>query len=319
MATSQTTAQALMALVRQRAYQPANGGPSDTAVLRDLNAELLTYVGPFLMTIGEEFFVAPLIFTTESGQSEYDIPADSIGAKLRDVQTRADDGVTWVSIAHTEPERASAYARQTGKPVAYYLRGDKIALLPKPGSGAYPMRLMYYRRPREIVNSGYAVASMVSPVSFGTYTVTVPDTSGMVSGDFDILDSATYARIAEALPGTVATGTTITFAAANLDADQIAALEAATGDLFIGTGLSPAADVPPEAAVLLAQRVATIELQEAADPRAAQAFSELERVRATLQQLFAPRASGRPRKVVNQTGPGWGFRGPWGFRGWPGS
>lgn len=314
MASNQTSATALIALVRQRSYQPANGGPTDTAILRDLNAELSTFVVPLLTTIGEEFFVDLHEFETVQNQESYAIPSDSIASKIRDVQVLADDNVSWISIAHEEPERAATYAQSYQRPIAYFIRSTKIVLLPKPSTGGQSLRMAYYRRPRQIVNNGYANASAVSGPSAGNYSVTV-DTTDMTTGNFDILDPVTYEIISEALPGTVTNSTTLTFAASALDADQITALLAATNDTFIGSGLAPVADVPPEAAVLLAQRVAAMILQEQADPRMAQAFSEVERVKLTLQNLFAPRASGRARKVVNRNGPGWGsWR--WGYRRW---
>lgn len=308
---SQTNVTTLLAAVRRRAYLPVTGGPSDADLCAQLTEELLTFVSPLLMVIGEEFFVDTDAFSTVAGTSAYDIPAKSIGAKLRDVQVLLTDGVTWVSIAHEEPERAVNYANSAQIPCAYFLRANQIVLLPTP-QGVQSMRILYYRRPRTIVSTGYSVASVASGPSAGNYTVTVASTTGMTSGSFDVLDSTTYEILSEALPGTVTNATTLTFPAAGLDADQITALLASAGDTYIGAGQAPVADVPPEAAILLTQRVAAIILQELGDPRMAQAFSEVERVKYTLQQLFAPRASGRPRRVVNMSGPGWGGRRSWG-------
>lgn len=321
MATNQTTAASLIALAKQRAYIPANGGPTDTAILRDLNAELLTYVAPFLLKIGEEFFIAAHEFDTVADQANYDIPADSIGYKIRDVQVLVDDGgEAWVSLAHEEPERAAAYRQDASRPRAYFVRANEIHLLPKPSTSGQEMRIMYPARPREIVaSSAYSVASGSAGPSGGNYTITVASTAGLTAGDFDIIDTDTFEVISEGLPGTITNSTTLTFAAADLTAAQITALLACAGDTIIGSGQSPGADVPPEAAVLLAQRVACLMLQEQGDPRMAQAFSELERVKQMLLDIFAPRTSGRARKVVNRNGPGWGI-GRWGYgRFWGGN
>ncbi len=316
MASNQTSATSLLALTRQRAFLPVQGGPPDVDILRDLNAELLTFVAPVLMGIGEEFFVAPSEFDTVSGTREYDIPADSIASKVRDVQVLVTETPeAWVSLAHEEPERAASYAQASGRPVAYFVRNGEISLLPAPTS-VWSMRIMYYKRPREIVNTGYATATDVN-LSMGEYTVDVI-TTDMANGYFDILDPTTYAIIAENLFGNVINGTDISFTAADLDAEQTAALEDCVDKVFIASGTAPVADVPPEAAILLALRAATIYLQEAADPRMGQAFAEIERVKNVLQSLFAPRTSGRPRKIVNTNGPGWGSS-RWTGRGWIGS
>lgn len=313
MASNPNSASELIALARQRSYQPANGGPTAAAMLRDLNAEMLTTITPILTKMGEEFFVEPHEFTLIQGQRAYDIPADSIGVKVRDVQLLADDNVSWLSLAHEEPERAASYVTTDVKPKAYIIRANTIEFVSKPANSTQEARIMYYRRPRQIVDSGYSVCSSVTGPSGGTYTVNVASTTGMATGLFDIIDATTHARISESLQGTVASGTTLTFAAAGLDSDQIAALVASAGATFIGHNESPSADLPPEAGVLLAQRVACIVLQEQASPRVAAAFSEYERIKQGLKELFSPRAAGRQRKIVNRQGPGWGaWR--WGYR-----
>ncbi len=318
MASNQTSATSLLALTRQRAFLPVQGGPPNVDILRDLNAELLVFVVPVLTGIGEEFFVAPSEFDTVSGTREYDIPADSIASKIRDVQVvDPANPDNWLSLAHEEPERAAAYAQASGRPVAYFVRNGVISLLPAP-TAVWSMRIMYYRRPREIVNTGYSTATDFE-LAGGDYTVQVADTDGMVDGYFDILDPTTYAILAENMYGTVDEGQNeITFEAALLTDAQTTAMEDCVDKVFIASGTAPVADVPPEAAILLALRAATIYLQEAADPRMAQAFSEIERVKNVLQSLFAPRTSGRPRKVVNTSGPGWGSA-RWTGRAWLGS
>lgn len=306
MAATQTTATSLLALTKQRAYMPVEGGPSNASILRDLNAELLTFVAPLLMSIGEEFFVALDSFSTTSGTAEYDIPTDSIGYKIRDVQVYITGSGTpaWVSLAHQEPERAAQYAQTATWPSAYFIQANQIVILPTPQT-AWSMRIKYYKRPREIVEDGYANATVASGPSGGNYTVTV-DATDMATGDFDILDPDTYAIISANLPGTRTNATTLTFAAADLDSDQIAALLASVGDTYIASGTAPVADVPPEAAVLLALRAAVVYMQENDSPNAPRVFTEIERVKMVLAKLFAPRASGNARKVVNRWGPGWG-------------
>lgn len=315
MATSQNTVTALLALVKQRSYQPANGGPTNAAILRDLNTEMLTYVSPLLATIGEEFFVAPYPFTTVAGQQAYDIPGDSIGSRIRDVQVLANDNVSWVSLAHEEPERAAGYQINAVRPSAYFVRGNQFHLLPKPSTSSQAMRILYYKRPREMVNSGYSVGSNCTLVG-PNYEVTVASTAGMTDGNFDIDDTTTGEILVADLPGTVYSSTVLRFPASGLTSDQITALLADYTSTFIGSGLAYVADVPPEAAVLLAQRVACVILQEQGNPKAPSAYSELERVKQVVQTLFAPRTSGRGRKVVNRNGPGWGaWRWGWG-RNW---
>lgn len=305
------TAASLVEAVRDRGYLPVAGGPSSADILRALNREQLSYVVPILMGLGDEFFVAVQDVTLTQGESDYDIPPNSIGAKIRNVQVSIDGGTNWYNVPHTEPERAPTYTNDEtqGNPAAYFIRANHISLVPAP-SGAYRMRFAYYRRPDAIASSGFSVFSAWSGPSAGDYTATVASTTGMASGSFNLIDSSTYEVLIEGIDGTVTNGTTLTIPAANLTSAQVALLAASTGSTsFINRGNTPAAQLPDEAANLLTQRAASVILQYKNDPNAPLALAECERMKGVLVKMLAPRAAGLPRKIVSRYGPGWGARG----------
>ncbi len=325
MALDQTAA-GLIAAVRSAAYLPVSGGPSDAQILADLNRQQSTYVVPFMVTIGEEFFVSPHLFSTVAGTREYDIPADSIASKIRDVQvlvpgnTSATDA--WVSLAQEEPERAAMYSQAGGQPVAYFKQGNQVSLLPAPTT-VWSMRLMYYRRPSQIVTSGYQTITGVTPSGSNTVLTTVVsgvlqtaattagyDAAGTVPVDVVSLSDPTNLKATNA-PAALA-ATTVTFSDDYDDGVTVTSMYACIA------GQSPVSQLPREANELLTLRTAAFQLQKTGDPRMGQAFDECARVKKTLTELFAPRASGRPRKIVNMNGPGWGSS-RWTGRGWIGN
>lgn len=305
------TAASLIQDVRDRAFLPVSGGASDAELLRFINREQLSYVVPILMGIGDEFFVAQRETTLTANEETTDIPSNSIGSKVRNVQISIDSGTTWYNLTHSEPERGPMYTNDqvNGNPGAYFIRANEIFLLPPP-SGAWLLRLDYYRRPDAIVAaSGYSALSNWSGPSGGNYTATVAANTTFATGRFNLIDSTTYEVLVEDVMGTVASSTSITFASSGLTAAEIALFSArasAGTGLVIQYGNTPAAQLPDEAANLLSQRAAAMFLMSKADPKAPLAMQECDRMKGVLTKLLAPRAAGLPRKIVGRQGPGWG-------------
>lgn len=303
------TAAGLVASVRRRASLPTTGGHSDADILATINEEMQDYIVALLMSTAAEHFVAPHDTTTTAGTAGYDIPSDSIGSKVRDVQVSTDGGANYISLPYVEPERV-ANSTNRGTPGAYYLQNNSVILVPCP-SGAFSLRIKYYRRPGYIVSAGYSAPTAVT--GSGPYAVTVGSTSGMAAGTFDLRSSSgNYGLLLEGVTGTVTDGTTLSL---TLTAAQLATLQAALGTSWlVASGDSPVALVPQECVPLLEQRTAAMVLQQLADPRMQQAFVECERAEARVLKMLAPREAGRGRKVVGRSGPGWTNRWP---AGWP--
>lgn len=306
------TASALVASVRRRAFMPTAGAPSSSDILATLNEEMQGFLMPMLVGMEEEYLVAVVDTTTASGTGGYDIPSNSVGGRVRDVQVPTSDANVFQSIPRVAPESAPAIATGSGYAQAYYVEANKIVLLPEPQS-AYTLRLKYYRRPDQVVASGY------SPFTAGTgtttYTATVTSTTGMSSGYFSLFDSTTYEIIIEDLAGVVTNATTLTL---TITADQASTLDdyKNTGVSFINAGNipCPVPQIPQECVPLLEQRTAAMLLQQKADPRMDQAFRECEKAELRMRELLAPRTKGLPQKFVARYGPGWRrLAGIWGY------
>lgn len=303
------TSSSLITAVRDYGYL-SPGNPTDATILRHLNRAQIDYCAPELVKASSEYFVAPFEFTTTGSQADYPVPSRSILSKIRDVQTQPASSAAWISLPYIEPERLAGFSSGTnaGRPFGWYLRMDKVVLAAIP-DGNYAMRFLYYRRPSQIVSTGYSV-----PTDLTGATLTVGSTTGMTTGLFDVISSnAPFDPILDDIAGTVASGTTLTL---TLTTAQAALLEAGilTGCWIVGAGDTPAPNMSPEMITLLVQRAASTVGNAIASPQAALASAECDRTLKRLRDAMQPRESGLGRKVVGQNGLGLGriWRGGWG-------
>ncbi len=304
------TASGLVASVRRRAYLPSSGSPTTADILATLNEEMQDYLVPLLLDMNEEYLVAVDDQTTVASTAAYDVPSNSVGRKLRDVQVLVNN--VWKSLDRISPLEAATFGETTttgGYAQAYYLQSNSVILCPTPGS-AYTLRLKYYRRPDQVVSSGFSAFSTGSGTT--TYTATVASTTGMAAGTFTLFNSDTYALILEDLSGVVTNATTLTLTVSAADATTIEASEGVSS--FVNTGDIPCLvpQIPYECVPLLEQRVACMILQAKSDSRTNAALAELERSLVRVREMIAPRTDGRPEKYVSANLPGRRRLGYWG-------
>jgi hypothetical protein len=309
--------QLVAAVRRNGALGPNASGvfPDDDDLLAFLNEELPNCLNPMLMKPREERFVRIKAFTAETDVAEYRLPARAMWEDVRDLQVLVPGNTppTWMSLFPIPPENAqSGWAwcwSFTGGtyPAGYYLQDDMGVLVPVPPQ-AYSMRWKYFRRPSQVVTTGFSTITDVA-LDTGTYTVTVGATAGMATGDFDVMTDA-YKALEDDLPGTVASDTTLTFLASALTDEQIAAL--VVGNVIAQAGTAPAAQVPQDFASLLALR-ATYRVQHAKkDSQWKDTLLAVEGLEKKLIAAMTPRKDGLPEHAVVRNAPGLG--GGWG--GW---
>ncbi len=301
----------------------ANSFPTDAVILRWLNEEMKNCVSPALMKPREERFVALDPFTTVANQPYYAIPERSQWSDLRDVQVYCvgSSPAQWWSLRPMRPEQAAGWVGgwfavpNAQYPAGYYIEADSVVVWPAPPS-AYVMRIKYFLRPGRIVSAGYSAPNSVGLVST-TYVVGVASTTGMASGNFDILAPDFPCKtLAMSLPGTVADGTTLNFVAADLTDEQIAVLEVAAdeGYLFIAAGDAPCPQIPQDVVPLLTARAT----YRAAKQKNKDGWKDLllaaEALESKLLNAYEVRADGLPQTAVVTNAPGMG--GPIGWQGW---
>ncbi len=248
-----------------------------------------------------------------SGTDEYDVPTRAVLSKVRDVLAQAQNAPPYVSLPYLEPERRPFYAtgQSQGSPSMWDFRMDKVVLIPTP-DGSYPVRIRYFRRPSQIVSSGYSV-----PSGLAGATLTVASTTGMSTGNFDVVSSnAPFDPVLDDIAGTVAGGTTLTL---TLTADQSTTLTAAitAGCWIVAAGDTPAPNMmSPEIITLLVQAAAATIGAAMGSPSAPGAFAQRDATLARIRTAMLPREGGLGRKVVGASRLGRGA-GPWGVTsGW---
>lgn len=281
------TGTALVASVRLRAMLGRSSETTftDSEILDVLNEETAAYMAPIIIGMDEERLVVVSDTTTVSGTSAYSVPAAALAGDLRDLQVPRDS-------CNPRPR--------------YYMQGDSFVLVPTPTS-VYTIRRKYWRRPDDVVLTGFSAASAIVGPGGGNYDVTVESTVGMTTGLFNFLDPSTYEVLEESVPGTVYDATTIRFVVADLTAAQIDALTSAVDDLaiFVNFGKSPASQLPPDTLPLLVRQVVVTLLDSIDDPRLASKVRLRDEAKQAAIKMMQPRTRGLSRKVVRRGGPGW--------------
>ncbi len=175
----------------------------------------------------------------------------------------------------------------------YYLRGNYVVLLPC--ASGVPMRFKYFRRPGFVVADGYSEMTGLSGA-----TATVTSTTGMATGDFDLVsDTAPYGLLVSAVAGTVAGGTTVTM---TLTTAQAAIFTANAGESYlIASGDAPGPQISQDLYSLLEQRTTWRALLAKKDLTGGQAqLAECVRTEAKIVAAMNRRTDGLDSRVVDR-------------------
>lgn len=295
------TTTALLASIRRRGMLPTASatGTADADLLALANEELQSYVVPMLLSAREEYLLAEASTTMTVGLAAYRMPPRAVGAKLRDV-VRVDSASRVYSLARISFDELSEWPSDTGTPVAFYLKGAEVVLVPPPSS-AETLRLSYYMRPGELVAT--TAVGVITAINTSTKVVTCTNvpTAFTTSQTFDFVkasspfDCLTIDLSASAV--TTGASGTVTLSAAlpsNL----------AVGDYICLAQQSPFPQLPAELHPILSHRVVLKTCEALGDERAiSTAQSQLSQVEGRALDLLVPRVDGEPKIVgSNQHG-----------------
>jgi hypothetical protein len=300
------TSTGLLAAVRRNASlgtPNANAFPADSDLLAWLNEEMSNDVVPFLMRPREEYFVEHYEFTTTDGEAEYRIPSASTWDDVRDVQAKQ-GGTQYLSLPRIQPEEIPAFnANGTAGqwPVAYYLRGQYVGLVPTPGDDAL-VRIKYFRRPGYIVEaSSYSLVSALTGAS-SPYTATVVSTTGLAGvTEFEFASStAPFDTILTGITGSVVNGTTLSL---TLTAAQAATLTDSLSSCYaLAAGDAPGPQIPQDLVSYLEQRATYRALVAKKDLDGAKIqHQSCELTKGAILKAWLQRTDGLNRKVVGRS------------------
>ena len=111
-----------------------------------LNDELKTRIVPFLMSFREEWYVTEIDYTADGVTTEYPIPNNAVGSKLRDVSIWENNRM-YRSVPRLDPD--SLYDANYG----FYVKNNKIIFYPNPIDANKTIRLSYFYRTPDLVKT----------------------------------------------------------------------------------------------------------------------------------------------------------------------
>lgn len=304
------TAQYLIDTVRLRGMLPNAVvlGTQDADILNHANYEMENTVVPMVLSVSEEFYVATVDIPLVANQTQYRIPNNNVGGRVRNVALLQGDVLT--PLARLEPERLAAYTvNAIGAPRAFFMDGGNINLVPGPSSAGGALRVKYYMRPGQLSNTASDYVKL-SGVSYNSAKTILTFGAGGGGGTLVPVAGQAYDFIANRSPfetqvqvGTIAAGFTLTMST-NLPQTI------ANGDYICNPDTSPVMQVPVEAQSYLVQRTLCSVLEQLGDnAKLEPALARAEKLKEATMMALSPRTDGNPQKMRGLI-PGYGW---WGF------
>lgn len=294
MANAYTATQLLTSLKSRGLIPSTDETLAASDFLRFVNEEVQTYIVPLLLSVREDYLVTYADVSIVSGTAEYDIPERAVASKLRGIYRLV--GNAYVQLPRLELEDVQDW-EATGEPQGYYLRANKVVLVPSP-SASGTLRLHYYQRPNRVVTTsevgeitnivGTTITISAAPSAFVTSTAS----NGVL---YDIVKGkAGFDCLAKDQSVTVA-GTSLTFSAVSSSV--------AIGDYVCLAQESPIPQIPVELHPLLSERVTNTALKALGDAKATYAVAD--QMEKKILEVLRPRVDGSPRYFMNRHGIGW--------------
>lgn len=283
----------LLEAIKRRSFAPAGQTTfSDTELLALADEETQTTLLPDLIAAREEFFINSYDYAITASRAAYAIPARSIGLQVRDAQF-VDGTIIVPNLPRIEPERVNS--GMAGIPWAIYLKNNDVCLFPTPDSTTRTLRLFFPLRPSRLID--VSEAAVVSGISGNVVTVSSIPATWVTGDSFDLIkQDGGQECLSIDLTSTLVSGTDITLPSVP-DTLRV-------GDYVALADESPLVQLPQDYRNVLAQAVATRVLEDMDQPGADKARARLEKMRADVLKLIAPRTPGEPRVLATNV---WGI------------
>lgn len=281
--------------VKRRASVPTNQSLFQTADFEAfLNDELFNRVVPLIMRTREEYFVNSVDESFVANQSDYKVPNQAIGGKLRDIWL-VDSGGNVENIPRLTPEEVSLNYYSNYQGYGFYMKGNNIVIHPTPTTTDRSIRKFYYRRPNNLTST---LGAKVTNVNIGLNEVTVDSApSSWVAGTTQVDvqgHDSNFELILESQLISVKSGNVITLP----DVSTIS-----VGDYIATEDYSVVPMIPAEGFRLLAQAAANRCLEALGDHDAvAVGEKKYEKMEKSFLDTITPRIDGAPKKIVSTSG-----------------
>lgn len=266
---------------------------TESRLLSLTNSVLSSSIVPFIDRTREAFYSRAFDFTLGS-DSSFLLPKRASGAKI--------EGASFISgtqkveaIRYWEQEIEDTETPPYGRH-GYYLKGNRIYVLPSDGGGYDTLRVSAVMRPNKIV--AQSSCAQITAINTGTHQLTFAScpSSWSTSDTFDLIqedphfDSLAIDQAISAL-----TSTTMTFSSLPSDLS--------VGDWISLAGESTVIQTPVEVNPLLAQEVSNLVLKSLGQKMSYElGLAETRMMREAISEFLNPRAEEQAKIIVNKTG-----------------
>ena len=265
----------------QNLFQPVG-------ILRYANREMANTIVPLILKCKGDYLTTTFDYTISESQNEYLIPSIATALKLMDVCTVDAQG-NESNMALLSHDQVASNQWSTNRIAGFYVKNNAVKIYPY-GLGGYTLRMYFYRRPNQLVQTSKAGQVLTKVGNDITLSFLPPD---WVNGDsvcaisqlpgFDArFDSQTISNVSS--PG--------------LTLEDASDVE--VGDWICLENESTIPQILPEAHGLLAQITGTKMLLSMGAPGAEQAENMYKIMERDFIEMITPRVDNAPKKIVNR-------------------
>lgn len=228
MARTRNTADLLLDVAARVGRPAADGLLSDAELLDRIDEEMRSELTAKLVSVRSEYLLRTYTTSIVSGTASYRIPDRAIGMGLRELLI-VDANSNEFNATQVDGEDrfifANAAATPSGAPFAFTFDDGKITLLPTPAQSGYTLKLRYYGRMSQLVETT-AVAAIASMKTTSSVTLTSPTPPSTISTTGAIVDivrgDGMHESMYEDLIVSGLSGSDLSFTTSVLDSTEIA-------------------------------------------------------------------------------------------------
>lgn len=289
------TADRLIEGVKRKVTIPASQVRLTTSDMLDMADDIISGdLVPLLISLRQEYFVTDSTTALVSAQEAYDIPYRAIGRTLRDMKLQDSSGAEKdMTLVALEDEHLFITG---GDPHSFYFKGDKVVIIPPPGTTTNVLHMFWEMPPNRLVLTSEAaqvvsktttvvtVSSIPSVITTGTVVDFIQNKQGSSTLDFDVTVQN-------------ASGTSLTFTSGDIPTTL------AVGDWISVAQTSPVIQLPDEMYSLLETKLARDICYSISDFEGYKMMEAKEKKdEMNIKMLLEPRIQGESTKIINRRG-----------------
>jgi hypothetical protein len=301
---SRYTTEELVKAIKRRSTSPTSQQLFKVEDYVDFaNDEMETNIIPLIMSVREEYFVGfkdVVVPANLSTPFEFEIPADAIGQKLRELCIVDPNDGSLTSIPRIAPEQVSGSNLETTTVSGFIVRANKVVLYPARSYAGRTLRVFYFKRPLTLVPLNKA--AKITQVNTNNNQIVldgVPSTWAVGNKLSVVRGSQPFQTVIESVEITAISSPTLTLT--TVSGIQV-------GDYVALEGFSCIPQIPVEAHKVLAQATAVKVLEALGDFEGmAAAERKLNQNKEDMLKLISPRVDSSVKRVTSNGSGLWDY------------